>query len=949
MSKIFDSVIIYGSGTTNSSTLETLNGNKINTFTIKDNGNVGIGTSSPSSKLDIDLGGTSGSDIAIQTKGSIPFVTGSRTTFSVNNNGRLTAGDVGTPSSTLGHTLAAPHGSTNAFNVQSGGLYQGLFFVNTDGSFSLGNPVIGGGYFESNGTNTFRFYGANSGQSQKIGINGGVPTATLHIQGSGSTNYSLKVDNSVSSPLLYVKNDGNVGLGTTNPTHLLDLKHTPPSSAWTSFNSIRIMTDTNITPVQLVTNSKGGASLSLGATNSDSNNGGGISLNGTNPSIFLNGNGSSYYTSMVLKSGAYGLGAGFGETYFTNYGGFGIETYANFGVKTSATGKNTDGKYALNIDNYQYVGIGTAQAGGVSSYGRLTVQGISTDANTFKVSRPTNGLGTVSASQGIGSYSAYTRFDGIGTTFTRCLNVGESIISSGFTLAVQQIVSDSVLYTTLNTGATFTNQSYTLQGLTSINTTNLGRVGIRTDTPNANLHVHPIGTAYEAANLLIPQDLFVVGQSIGSFLIKASIPSYNNSSLSFATYGGNIDFKLSSLANNNFNVKHTVSLNEFNVIKSDIYTNFYHGGTGPSNGIIDQSYFGGVTIATRKTTRTIISNNTGGNLPDTYEGLRIYKGSWVNTSGTTYYPLIALDGNVGLGTSTPTASLHLINTTTGHTFIAQDSNPDSTPFVIDNDGNVGIGTATPTQKLDVKGNGLFSGGVTTLLNIKSGGGGSEGKVLLENSDNNNSIDINCNSNYTWIEMKSANGGNFSIKDGSNNYKLRLGVDSNGEFLRFKDNFFISNEDNSKPYGVITTLGNFGIGTSTPSEKLDVSGKTKTTTLQVTSNPNDGYVLTSDGSGNATWQQPQDSTSLGTGLTVHFSGKTIFNLPSSPVSGNISGDTTNAKLGMIQKIYHQSSVEPTFPTTWKLVGEGVYFTNELNIIYAEYVEPTWIEYWIIQQQ
>ncbi len=53
--------------------------------------------------------------------------------------------------------------------------------------------------------------------------------------------------------------------------------------------------------------------------------------------------------------------------------------------------------------------------------------------------------------------------------------------------------------------------------------------------------------------------------------------------------------------------------------------------------------------------------------------------------------------------------------------------------------------------------------------------------------------------------------------------------------------------------------------------------------------------------------------------------------------------------MIQKLYHQSSVEPTFPTSWKLVGEGIYFPNELNIIYAEYITNSWIEYWIIQQQ
>jgi len=194
-------------------------------------------------------------------------------------------------------------------------------------------------------------------------------------------------------------------------------------------------------------------------------------------------------------------------------------------------------------------------------------------------------------------------------------------------------------------------------------------------------------------------------------------------------------------------------------------------------------------------------------------------------------------------------------------------------YIGENGGvNVGIGTSTPTQKLDVRGNGLFSGGVTTLLNIKSGGGSSEGKVLLENSDNNNSIDINCNSNYAWIDMKSIAGGYFSIKDGSNN-KLRLGFDSNGEYLRFKDYFFISNEDNTKPYGVITTLGNVGIGSpfypyspfGEPTSKLHVVGSDsssgfglkvqnsgETNTLQVR---NDGLVEFGDTSQlSNTWLQ-----------------------------------------------------------------------------------------------
>lgn len=50
-------------------------------------------------------------------------------------------------------------------------------------------------------------------------------------------------------------------------------------------------------------------------------------------------------------------------------------------------------------------------------------------------------------------------------------------------------------------------------------------------------------------------------------------------------------------------------------------------------------------------------------------------------------------------------------------------------------------------------------------------------------------------------------------------------------------------------------GNLGINTLSPSEKLEVTGKTKTTNLQVTTGAVAGNVLTSDATGNATWQTP----------------------------------------------------------------------------------------------
>lgn len=94
---------------------------------------------------------------------------------------------------------------------------------------------------------------------------------------------------------------------------------------------------------------------------------------------------------------------------------------------------------------------------------------------------------------------------------------------------------------------------------------------------------------------------------------------------------------------------------------------------------------------------------------------------------------------------------------------------------------------------------------------------------------------------------------------------------------------------------------------------------------------------------------EDITVKNTGVTIHFSAKTVFNGPTSPSSsGSITENLTNAKIGVVQKIYHSGST-PTFPATWQLIGEGDYYPNVLNIIYAEYVETNWTEYWIVQKQ
>jgi hypothetical protein len=94
----------------------------------------------------------------------------------------------------------------------------------------------------------------------------------------------------------------------------------------------------------------------------------------------------------------------------------------------------------------------------------------------------------------------------------------------------------------------------------------------------------------------------------------------------------------------------------------------------------------------------------------------------------------------------------------------------------------------------------------------------------------------------------------------------------------------------------------------------------------------------------------DSLIEDTGILIRFDKRRVYNTIILPATGNIITDTSNAKLGRIQKIYHNSSNQPTFfngSTPWVLIGDTPYFTNVLNIIYAEWCGGDRVEYWINQ--
>jgi hypothetical protein len=105
--------------------------------------------------------------------------------------------------------------------------------------------------------------------------------------------------------------------------------------------------------------------------------------------------------------------------------------------------------------------------------------------------------------------------------------------------------------------------------------------------------------------------------------------------------------------------------------------------------------------------------------------LKIYNGSsWEDVTFAITPPTTSVTNsfstNQVIDASTSVAALRITQRGAGEAFRVEDeSNPDSSPFVIDAAGNVGIGTVTPQQKFSVTGNIHMNGGTGTGISWAS--------------------------------------------------------------------------------------------------------------------------------------------------------------------------------------------------------------------------------------
>ncbi|MCR4333795.1 MAG: hypothetical protein NUV60_02170 [Patescibacteria group bacterium] len=218
---------------------------------------------------------------------------------------------------------------------------------------------------------------------------------------------------------------------------------------------------------------------------------------------------------------------------------------------------------------------------------------------------------------------------------------------------------------------------------------------------------------------------------------------------------------------------------------------------------------------------------------------------------------ITSTGNVGIGTTSPWAQLSVNpNGITGPAFVVGSSTV--TNFIVTNGGNVGIGTASPVAPLNIEG--LTSGALVPLLYLQQGGSSpnygfifnvdnvTTGNLFLDRITNGSNVgtamtitpnlnigigNTSPDSSGARIVVSPTNTTGSAVYQGldvSNNIDANFHIDITGSAATDKRAVLGSTVASALAFQTggtekmrVTSGGNVGIGTTTPSYKLDVAG------------------------------------------------------------------------------------------------------------------------------
>ena len=239
-----------------------------------------------------------------------------------------------------------------------------------------------------------------------VGIGTATPTSKLQIVGTDSTssNYSLKIDNSASSPLLYVRNDGNVGIGTATPDSKLVIKGSDSLSTnyglkvqnsggtnslvVSNLGSVGVGNTISTNPIMalrgLHIENNTSSYLSIGNTNSAKRLVFGLENGDFNYQLVFGG-GYLYYGDMWNGSSVY--------TKYNTSNGDWLFSSKSLGGGANVSVRNTDAKVTI-------VGYGTDSSGKALVVNNVTTGGTYTESPLLVVRNDGNvGIGTSTPSE----------------------------------------------------------------------------------------------------------------------------------------------------------------------------------------------------------------------------------------------------------------------------------------------------------------------------------------------------------------------------------------------------------------------------------------------------------------------------------------------------------------------------------------------------------------------